>query len=579
MRTLCLSLGFFLLCPTTWLFSQEVALAPTARKALIMLEFFDSEGEPVQYDFELVGRQSGESIKGSVNAEGKIQLLLPVGDDYDLHIAGHKNYDLLSVANLPFRSYILQVEILPELLGQLLPSESEAVVNFSLKDFEGNILDGETIMLKRESSDQDFHGITDADGKLTLKLPNGEDYIVSFQHAPDYVRIDIPEVKNLVLDFDLEYSGANSGSKYPSLTTGLINFRFYDYRTMEKIGGELFTVTNARTGEQYTEISDENGLAQVVVPLGDPYTLSHKYNPNFRQGEVKAEHRYHVFILNVDYESVPSGEREAYIRFQEQAEAIRDSLARNIVDFWADSPEETANKIAKTTERVKSALQSNSNLFTENRNTVLSVFDRVGEKWRDKTVVTDLTCSMDPYMEEILVWQGLDRIEGESTKYVFFNDGDGKPNRLKEMGKTGGIYQSNSTNMVDIITVMMQTKIRGCSGDKAENDLEALLSVASGIQPKQELILIADNYSNVRDIELLDQLNIPVRIILCGTEGRFGKKPGANPQYLTIARRTGGSIHTMQSDLWDLSELREGDEIVINNQKYLVQNNEFIPVR
>lgn len=52
----------------------------------------------------------------------------------------------------------------------------------------------------------------------------------------------------------------------------------------------------------------------------------------------------------------------------------------------------------------------------------------------------------------------------------------------------------------------------------AENDLEALLEAKKYMDDNWELILIADNYSPVRDIELLEKLDIPVHVILCGQD-------------------------------------------------------------
>jgi hypothetical protein len=35
---------------------------------------------------------------------------------------------------------------------------------------------------------------------------------------------------------------------------------------------------------------------------------------------------------------------------------------------------------------------------------------------------------------------------------------------------------------------------------------------------------------------------------------------GINPQYLTIARKTGGTVHTMEKDLENLLQKKEGEK-------------------
>jgi hypothetical protein len=57
------------------------------------------------------------------------------------------------------------------------------------------------------------------------------------------------------------------------------------------------------------------------------------------------------------------------------------------------------------------------------------------------------------------------------------------------------------------------------------------------------LILVADNSSAVKDMELLERIKKPVHIILCGSPA--DSMQAMQPEYLEIARRTGGTLHTL----------------------------------
>jgi hypothetical protein len=67
-------------------------------------------------------------------------------------------------------------------------------------------------------------------------------------------------------------------------------------------------------------------------------------------------------------------------------------------------------------------------------------------------------------------------------------------------------------------------------------------------------------------MELLDKIYRPIRIILCDTD------KGILPEYLEIARKTGGSVHTLKEDIVDLIKKKEGETIVAGGRKYKVKD-------
>jgi hypothetical protein len=86
--------------------------------------------------------------------------------------------------------------------------------------------------------------------------------------------------------------------------------------------------------------------------------------------------------------------------------------------------------------------------------------------------------------------------------------------------------------------------------------------------------LIADNYSDMRDIELVYELDLPVRVIITGLNNN-----SVNEEYLELAYRTKGSIHTLEDDLENLFQLNDGDHILIDGKYYRIQKGKFIIVR
>ncbi len=190
--------------------------------------------------------------------------------------------------------------------------------------------------------------------------------------------------------------------------------------------------------------------------------------------------------------------------------------------------------------------------------------------WEHMVVVADVTGSMSPYTAQVLAWVPVGLAGGKCAGFVFFNDGDGKQTNRKDIGKTGGIY-SIQTQHFDSVYYLMKTAMNaGDGGDLAENPVEAMIYSINSFPITSEIILIADNFSAPRDLELFKKVNRPVHIVLCGARGTV------NPDYLFLARQTHGTIHTVHDDILTLDQMKDGDVVVIEGKHYLLHDEHFI---
>jgi len=201
---------------------------------------------------------------------------------------------------------------------------------------------------------------------------------------------------------------------------------------------------------------------------------------------------------------------------------------------------------------------------------VLKTFGR--NSWGKMLVVTDWTGSMYPYGSQVVLWHRLN-FEKDLVKYfIFFNDGNQKLDRQKRVGNTGGIYYARPDSLEYLLKVMKFDAKRGSGGDIPENNIEALLKAIRIFKGYDELVMIADNNAGVRDMALLPRVTAPVRVILCG----LNTDQPIHPHYLEIARQTGGSVHTLEEDILNLKDLKEGQKIVIEENEYLIKRGKMV---
>jgi hypothetical protein len=112
----------------------------------------------------------------------------------------------------------------------------------------------------------------------------------------------------------------------------------------------------------------------------------------------------------------------------------------------------------------------------------------------------------------------------------------------------------------------------GKGGKAPENDIEAILYGFSKFPNCKGAVLIADNFSRVRDLALLSKLveaKKPVDIVICGA----GKNGDVNLDYIYIAKTTGGAIYTLDGSYTDLKSKKEGDYFKIGAQQFKIESN------
>jgi len=71
----------------------------------------------------------------------------------------------------------------------------DAPVNVTVTDFKKNRLSNEIIVFHNNANERDYQGITDADGKFSIRLPSGAKYeifILGFKDSTSYNVLDIP---------------------------------------------------------------------------------------------------------------------------------------------------------------------------------------------------------------------------------------------------------------------------------------------------------------------------------------------------------------------------------------------------
>jgi len=473
-----------------------------------------------------------------------------------------------------------------------------ALIELELVSFKGFKHTGQTVTFTSKTDSKTYSAKSDVAGIASLLVPKNDVYVITITNYPRKQEIPVPDrsyysmmttltYEKTAVDFEKKYamtktekdaviaetsklkdttyySGSKNHLQKPDETFMVMTIELFDLHD-KPLTDENVYIKGRNSSKVFTGKTGQQGKIVMRLPKGDTYDVNFFHDRNYEMIEVLFTSGFHTADIQIAY----LGTKEVERRKKEEEIRIKEEEAR-IKREW-EAFEKYAKEHAKS---LADAYKSEVESYTSKKknmtdNVVEQVLSR-NKKWVNKIIVCDLTGSMSPYAAQLLTWYKLNFSLDKSMQFVFFNDGDNKPDNAKKTGETGGIYYFPNKNYEELVKSMSMVAAAGYGGDCPENNMEALIKGTALAQDYGNIIMIADNYAPVKDIELLDKFTKPVHIIVCGSNG------GIHPDYLRIAWKTKGSVHTMEEDITAIAKLLDGQTITIGGKIYKLLKGKFI---
>lgn len=181
-------------------------------------------------------------------------------------------------------------------------------------------------------------------------------------------------------------------------------------------------------------------------------------------------------------------------------------------------------------------------------------------------IVMDVTASMTEHIASMVWWMTNSPDSSNVMHYTFFNDGNNIDDKAKKVGKTGGFYHGDTLYFIS--AKIMEAMMRGTGGDLEENDFEAILAAQEKVPNVEAILLIADNFSDVRDESLRFKITKKVHVLVSG------EVKTVRECYLNLARQTGGYI-LVNGKRITLQNVQAGGQITIAESTYRFDGKNF----
>lgn len=484
--------------------------------------------------------------------------------------------------------------------GQILkPTKTEALVVLQIVTSQNKPVGKIPVTVENVSTKIKYKGVTNFSGYVEILAPCGGEYLLHFQQAPNYARFTLPREKyftfsqrvtfdgkavlpdrSLVIKGDTTFFyGDSSQNLKATYSIVLLHFSLTDYRN-QPLDSEVVTLRGMRSGKYFKGITARNGEVFMLLPKGDQYTLDFPYEKNVDKLDYPMEAGFRSADVTYQYEGSRNAKKRIITENERLAREEKDQREFNKQEFerWSTAYDEHQRKkkiqdsiahSGKPKDPPPDSMIITPIIGKLNEPVVTDVLVR-NFFWNPQLFVTDLTGSMSPYTKQLGTWFKEKIKTNPDINILFFNDGDGKPDAQKTEGNAGGLHFCLKCSEEKFETTVKATIAAGTGGDVAENNIEALLAGIERVKPTQPVVMIVDNKAPVRDIALLEKVNVPVRIILCGVTGPI------HPDYIRIAYATKGSLHTLKSDVYKLPEIAEGRIVTIAGYKYAYSRGRFV---
>ena len=486
------------------------------------------------------------------------------------------------------------------LLFEARSQECQSTVIIKLNNTNGGNYSGQKITLKNKADGKAFTATSDEAGEATLSVPCGTLFEITISNYAKKKEIQSParesglakqtftyepNMAEKVKLFDMSQdekkavdlsasSLADTIFMKSSVMLSPANQNNYSKVSLsiqdienKPLSAEVICFTGKNRNKNVKGTTDKNGHLSVYLLKGDTYFINFKYNRNFNSVECPYSKGSSTQELSFSYlgtKEIERRKKEEAARVIAETKRIKEEEAKFALHCKKLGITIEEGKRREIEERV---LGSNPTTDT----VVKAVLNR--NKWSEKLIFCDLTGSMSPYAAQLALWYKLSYLKEKNLQFVFFNDGDNMPDSEKKIGSTGGIYYSASKGIDSLFNLIGKVSSAGEGGDCPENNMEALIKGVKMAKPYREMVMIADNNAPVKDIELLAKFNLPVHIILCGVYNDY-----VLIDYLNIAWKTKGTIHTIEQDITGLASMLEGQEIKIGNRLYRIMGGGFVRI-
>jgi outer membrane protein assembly factor BamB len=198
---------------------------PTITEALIKIVVSDKNERPVNnLAVSMLCRKTNKLYSSKTDITGEARFLVLINNDYEINVDTEQNYRQISIPNKPnmgmTKKFIytpttrLNETVNGDTITQQLganaePSNSRVLIKMLIMDLDKNPLPNEAVFITEKEGIKVYHGISNEEGNVTLLVPKGNKYLLSFKYERDVDLLDLIQKEGYrTIEIEYGYMGS-----------------------------------------------------------------------------------------------------------------------------------------------------------------------------------------------------------------------------------------------------------------------------------------------------------------------------------------------------------------------------------
>ena len=264
-RQRCIFVFVLILFSFSTVFAQKKQIYPTETKAKLTLFLKDFAKKPIaKAEITLEEQEGNLRFSARTNKNGYAEFLVPNGRVYFINIEDSLHFDLVNIKkdpNLMVRhtTYFQGAvngkvwQITSPGFNMMPPQDGLATIEFHFIGNNRQPLVGEEVTMAGITNNKATKGSTDINGRLVLKVPIGDEYVIMVRHNQNFDHLRFPK---------------NGGSYNAKITYGYAGSEKIDQAIRQRaINDSLYNIYLAKTKDEPRNIRDEEWHKTVFQPV------------------------------------------------------------------------------------------------------------------------------------------------------------------------------------------------------------------------------------------------------------------------------------------------------------------------
>lgn len=269
----------------------------TASEALIKLGITDKNERPLaNLPVSMFCRKTNKFYSAKTDNTGEARFLVLINNDYEINVDAEQNFRQISVPDKAYLGMTKKIIYTPTKLDETVsgdtitqqlgedaePTNSRVLIKMLISDLDKNPLTNEPVFINEKEGKKVYYGVSGEDGRVTLLVPKGNKYLLSFKYERDVDLLDLVQKEGYrTIEIEYGYMGSQKIEEFYQTAKRDKNGFITEFMST-KVNPMNFDGTIEKTAQGYN-INYGSGSSTPTPATYDGMLLSHGgyYSRNF----------------------------------------------------------------------------------------------------------------------------------------------------------------------------------------------------------------------------------------------------------------------------------------------------------